>query len=30
MQMFDSNAKGRMNVISIGKISDWAWSQNAK
>ncbi len=30
MQMFDSNAKGAMNVISIGKISNWAWSQNAE
>jgi hypothetical protein len=30
MQMFDSNTKGAMNVVSIGKIGDWAWSQNAE
>jgi hypothetical protein len=30
MQMSDSNTKGAMNVISICKIRDWAWSQNAE
>jgi len=28
--MFDSNTKGAINVTSIGKTSDWAWSQNVE